>query len=434
MTASPDNTPPRDNPLWRLPDVAAALTDASDAWSSGAAAALGPLRRANRMLQTSGHADWALQGECLVQAIAEAAYGSSASTDALRNALREFEREVWRAGAPPAESVRVWPGAPTAGETMAAGWPLARARTGPMSGAAAPLRAGVERALLRLLRADSDAAQTAVALGHLHDLASDLHRLGGSAPLDFWRLAAAWLSHLRTLPAPLSLHSKRLAGKMNLVLRRQLTPPEPLPAGPEAAPIPERTDDPGRDMLLCLATWQAQVPSTGHERLLADFGILRRSNVLPPALAGAGLAEDKQNAGLNPHDWLRFGPLAVRLDVCQAFLSLADEALPNLSDPAVVARVADYAGAIGLAPVARLAAALAATGERLAAHPAAKPGGPAALAVGVKALRGMLHQFAADAYPDTRPDLIADLGQWREGALDAAAVSRRLATGDGDPC
>ena len=87
----------RDTPLWRLPEVADALTEASDAWSNGPAASLGPLRRANRLLQSSGHADWALHGERLVQATAEAAYGQPASQDTQRNALRQFERDIWQA-------------------------------------------------------------------------------------------------------------------------------------------------------------------------------------------------------------------------------------------------------------------------------------------------------------------------------------------------
>jgi len=439
----------RDAPLWRLPEVAEALTEASDAWSNGPAAALGPLRRANRLLQSSGHADWALHGERLVKAIAEAAYGEPGSQDAQRNALRQFERDIWQAGAvtPPAASTSSapstspspdsWPGAPTPGELRMAGWAIAEPRLHGLPAGTAPLRADVERVLLRLLRPDADALDTTAALGQLADLAADLHRAGATAPLDYWRLAAAWLRFAR---APLSLADKRQIGRMNMALRKQLTrPAEPAEGGvadssaaPASAAGASKTASefvPGHDLLEALATWHAQAPDSWLGTLLADFGVLRRPGHLPEPLADAAQAGQKQGAGASSRDWLRIGPLAVRQDVCQTFLSLADEALPNLNDPAVAAQVAQYSAAIGLAPVARLAAAVAATGERLAASPPAEPGGPAALAMTVKALRGMLHQFAADTYPESRPDLIAEMALWRERALDASVFGQRLVTG-----
>ncbi|AKC68310.1 hypothetical protein [Pandoraea oxalativorans] len=444
----------RDAPLWRLPEVAEALTEASDAWSNGPAAALGPLRRANRLLQTSGHADWALHGERLVKAIAEAAYGEPGSQDAQRNALRQFERDIWQAGAvtPPAASSSPtsspssaspspdgWPGAPTPGELRMAGWAIAQPRLHGLPAGTAPLRADVERVLLRLLRPDADTLDTTAALGQLADLAADLHRAGATAPLDYWRLAAAWLRFAR---APLSLADKRQIGRMNMALRKQLTrpavPAEGGAADTSAAPAPASAASgakaasefvPGHDLLEALATWHAEAPDSWLGTLLADFGVLRRPGHLPEPLADAAQAGQKQGAGASSRDWLRIGPLAVRQDVCQTFLSLADEALPNLNDPAVAAQVAQYSAAIGLAPVARLAAAVAATGERLAASPPAEPGGPAALAMTVKALRGMLHQFAADTYPESRPDLIAEMALWRERALDASVFGQRLVTG-----
>ncbi len=438
---------PRDtSPLWRLPEVADALTEASDAWSNGPAAALGPLRRANRLLQSSGHADWALHGERLVQAIAEAAYGQSGSQDAQRNALRRFERDIWQAGATPATvptsgdadtAAENWSGAPSPGELRMAGWVIAQPRLHGLPPGTAPLRADVERVLLRLLRPDADATDTTAALGQLADLAADLHRAGASAPLDYWRLAAAWLRFAR---APLSLADKRQIGRMNLALRKQLTrsggPQEArassaAPASSTASAGGKGASEgvPGHDLLDALATWHAQAPDSWLGTLLADFGVLRRPGHLPEPLADAIQAAQKQGAGSSSRDWLRIGPLAVRHDVCQTFLSLADEALPNLNDPAVAAKVAEYSAAIGLAPVARLAAAVAATGERLAVSPPAEPGGPAALAMTVKALRGMLHQFAADTYPDARPDLIAEMAMWRERALDASVFGQRLVTG-----
>ncbi|UVA78875.1 hypothetical protein [Pandoraea commovens] len=442
----------RDVPLWRLPEVAEALTEASDAWSNGPAAALGPLRRANRLLQSSGHADWALHGERLVKAIAEAAYGEPGSQDTQRNALRQFERDIWQAGAatPPAASASStssassaspspdsWPGAPTPGELRMAGWAIAQPRLHGLPAGTAPLRADVERVLLRLLRPDADTLDTTAALGQLADLAADLHRAGATAPLDYWRLAAAWLRFAR---APLSLADKRQIGRMNMALRKQLTrPAEPAEGGiadPSVAPTSvagasKTTSEfvPGHDLLEALATWHAQAPDSWLGTLLADFGVLRRPGHLPEPLADAAQAGQKQGAGASSRDWLRIGPLAIRQDVCQTFLSLADEALPNLNDPAVAAQVAQYSAAIGLAPVARLAAAVAATGERLAASPPAEPGGPAALAMTVKALRGMLHQFAADTYPESRPDLIAEMALWRERALDASVFGQRLVTG-----
>lgn len=442
----------RDVPLWRLPEVAEALTEASDAWSNGPAAALGPLRRANRLLQSSGHADWALHGERLVKAIAEAAYGEPGSQDTQRNALRQFERDIWQAGAatPPAASASStssassaspspvsWPGAPTPGELRMAGWAIAQPRLHGLPAGTAPLRADVERVLLRLLRPDADTLDTTAALGQLADLAADLHRAGATAPLDYWRLAAAWLRFAR---APLSLADKRQIGRMNMALRKQLTrPAEPAEGGiadPSVAPTSvagaSKTASefvPGHDLLEALATWHAQAPDSWLGTLLADFGVLRRPGHLPEPLADAAQAGQKQGAGASSRDWLRIGPLAIRQDVCQTFLSLADEALPNLNDPAVAAQVAQYSAAIGLAPVARLAAAVAATGERLAASPPAEPGGPAALAMTVKALRGMLHQFAADTYPESRPDLIAEMALWRERALDASVFGQRLVTG-----
>lgn len=460
----PDSTPSRDMPLWRLPDVADALTQASDAWSNGPAAALGPLRRANRLLQASGHADWALHGERLVQAIAEAAYGEPGGQDVQRNALRQFERDIWRAGAAPtvptatvptalpaptapaaeapAESANGaepgkpgrWPGEPTTGELRMAGWAIARPRLHGLPPGRAPLRADVERVLLRLLRPDADVTDTTAALGELADLAADLHRAGASAPLDYWRLAAAWLRFVR---APLSLADKRQLGRMNMALRRQLARPgvpgsaeAAASAAPAAAAAGKNAAQavPGHDLIEALATWNAQAPDSWLGTLLADFGVLRRAAHLPEPLVDAAQAGQKQGAGSSSRDWLRIGPLAVRQDVCQTYLSLADEALPNLSDPAVAARVAEYSAAIGLAPVARLAAAVAATGERLAASPPAEPGGPAALAMTVKALRGMLHQFAADTYPEPRPDLIAEMAMWRERALDASVFGQRLVT------
>ncbi|WP_353191101.1 hypothetical protein [Pandoraea pnomenusa] len=439
----------RDAPLWRLPEVADALTEASDAWSNGPAAALGPLRRANRLLHASGHADWALQGERLVQAIAEAAYGQPGTQDsAQRNALRQFERDIWQAGVSPAlaptsatgatgqgdspAAVENWPGAPTLGELRMAGWVVARPRLHGLPAGTAPLRADVERVLLRLLRPDGDVTDTTAALGQLADLAADLHRAGATAPLDYWRLAAAWLRFVR---APLSLADKRQIGRMNLALRKQLTPPtapsDPSAGGSASASTGKAATEviPGHDLLEALATWHAQAPDSWLGTLLADFGVLRRAGHLPEPLADAAQAAQKQGAGSSARDWLRIGPLAVRQDVCQTFLSLADEALPNLNEPAVAAKVAEYSAAIGLAPVARLAAAVAATGERLAASPPAEPGGPAALAMTVKALRGMLHQFAADAYPEARPDLIAEMAMWRERALDASVFGQRLVTG-----
>ncbi|VVE82480.1 hypothetical protein [Pandoraea sputorum] len=446
----------RDAPLWRLPEVAQALTEASDAWSNGPAAALGPLRRANRLLQSSGHADWALHGERLVKAIAEAAYGEPGSQDTQRNALRQFERDIWQAGAatPPVASASStssassaspspdsWPGAPTPGELRMAGWAIAQPRLHGLPAGTAPLRADVERVLLRLLRPDADTIDTTAALGQLADLAADLHRAGATAPLDYWRLAAAWLRFAR---APLSLADKRQIGRMNMALRKQLTRPAepaeggavdtssaPAPAPASAAGASKAASEfvPGHDLLEALATWHAQAPDSWLGTLLADFGVLRRPGHLPEPLADAAQAGQKQGAGASSRDWLRIGPLAIRQDVCQTFLSLADEALPNLNDPAVAAQVAQYSAAIGLAPVARLAAAVAATGERLAASPPAEPGGPAALAMTVKALRGMLHQFAADTYPESRPDLIAEMALWRERALDASVFGQRLVTG-----
>lgn len=455
QSATPRET--RDAPLWRLPDVAEALTEASDAWSNGPAAALGPLRRANRLLQTSGHTDWALHGERLVQAIAETAYGQPGSQDAMRNALRQFEREIWQAGAAPstlAASAPVaapdWPGAPTPGELRMTGWAVATPRLHGLPVGTAPLRADVERVLLRLLRPDADATDTTAALAQLADLAADLHRAGATAPLDYWRLAAAWLRFAR---APLSLADKRQIGRMNMALRRQLTRPTTPGQTDQTATVASASATsavstpavsantgqtaaktqaeaiPGHDLIEALATWQAQAPDSWLSTLLADFGVLRRSGTLPESLADAVEAAQKQGAGSSSRDWLRIGPLAVRHDVCQTFLSLADEALPNLNDPAVAGRVAEYASAIGLAPVARLAAAVSATGERLAASPPAEPGGPAALAMTVKALRGMLHQFAADAYPEPRPDLIAEMAMWRERALDASVFGQWLVTG-----
>ncbi|AJC19968.1 hypothetical protein [Pandoraea pulmonicola] len=440
----------RDLPLWRLPDVADALTEASDAWSNGPAAALGPLRRANRLLQASGHADWALHGERLVQAIAEAAYGGPGEPggqDAQRNALRQFERDIWRAGTAPAAGAEIpadsteapgasnesagWPGAPTPGELRMAGWAVAHPRLHGLPPGTAPLRADVERVLLRLLRPDADAIDTTAALGQLADLAADLHRAGATAPLDYWRLAAAWLRFAR---APLSLADKRQIGRMNMALRKQLTRPgAPGSAEPASTAAPaggKSTTDavPGHDLVEALATWNAQAPDSWLGTLLADFGVLRRTAHLPEPLMNTAQTGQKQGAGASSRDWLRIGPLAVRQDVCQTYLSLADEALPNLNDPAVAARVAEYSAAIGLAPVARLAAAVAATGERLAASPPAEPGGPAALAMTVKALRGMLHQFAADTYPEPRPDLIAEMAMWRERALDASVFGQRLVT------
>ncbi|EON15566.1 hypothetical protein [Pandoraea sp. SD6-2] len=427
-------------PLWRLPEVAQALTEASDAWSSGPAAALGPLRRANRLLQSSGHADWSLHGERLVQAIAEAAYGQPGSQDAQRNALRQFERDIWQAGAAPAAAPastdtaaasESWSGAPSLGELRMAGWAIAHPRLHGLPAGTAPLRADVERVLLRLLRPDADATDTTAALAQLADLAADLHRAGATAPLDYWRLAAAWLRFAR---APLSLADKRQIGRMNLALRKQLTRPsgpgDATPASATAGGGGKGANEvvPGHDLLEALATWHAQAPDSWLGTLLADFGVLRRSGRLPEPLADAVQAAQKQGAGSSSRDWLRIGPLAVRQDVCQTFLSLADEALPNLNDPAVAAKVAEYSAAIGLAPVARLAAAVAATGERLAVSPPAEPGGPAALAMTVKALRGMLHQFAADTYPESRPDLIADMAMWRERALDASVFGQRLVT------
>ncbi|VVD69448.1 response regulator receiver:CheW-like protein:ATP-binding region, ATPase-like:Hpt [Pandoraea capi] len=446
---SPDNVTAgatrdtREAPLWRLPEVAEALTEASDAWSNGPAAALGPLRRANRLLQTSGHADWALQGERLVQAIAEAAYGGSGSQDAQRNALRQFERDIWQAGVVPAPlasspssqtaaTADNWAGAPTPGELRMAGWVIAQPRLHGLPAGTAPLRADVERVLLRLLRPDADATDTTAALGQLADLAADLHRAGATAPLDYWRLAAAWLRFAR---APLSLADKRQIGRMNMALRKQLTRPsgpDDVRAAPATSSAAARTAAeavPGHDLLEALATWHAEAPDTWLGTLLADFGVLRRPSHLPEPLADAAQAGQKQGAGTSSRDWLRIGPLSVRQDVCQTFLSLADEALPNLNDPAVAAQVAQNAAAIGLAPVARLAAAVAATGERLAASPPAEPGGPAALAMTVRALRGMLHQFAADTYPEARPDLIAEMAMWRERALDASVFGQRLVTG-----
>lgn len=430
----------REAPLWRLPEAAEALTEASDAWSNGPAAALGPLRRANRALQTSGHADWALHGERLVQAIAEAAYGEPGGQDAQRNALRRFERDIWQAGAA-ASSAQTsavadsWSGAPTPGELRMAGWAVAVPRLHGLPAGTAPLRADVERVLLRLLRPDADATDTTAALAQLADLAADLHRAGATAPLDYWRLAAAWLRFAR---APLSLADKRQIGRMNMALRKQLT----RPGGPaEVGTIPASATTstgaakgpaeavPGHDLLEALATWHAQAPDGWLGTLLSDFGVLRYPGHLPEPLADAAQAAQKQGVGTSSRDWLRIGPLAVRQDVCQTFLSLADDALPNLNDPAVAAQVAQYSAAIGLAPVARLAAAVAATGERLAASPPAEPGGPAALAMTVKALRGMLHQFAADTYPEPRPDLIAEMAMWRERALDASVFGQRLATG-----
>ncbi|WP_376739883.1 hypothetical protein, partial [Pandoraea apista] len=76
--------------------------------------------------------------------------------------------------------------------------------------------------LRRLLRPDADATDTTAALAQLADLAADLHRAGATAPLDYWRLAAAWLRFAR---APLSLADKRQIGRMNLALRKQLTRP-----------------------------------------------------------------------------------------------------------------------------------------------------------------------------------------------------------------
>lgn len=439
----------RDLPLWRLPEVADALTEASDAWSNGPAAALGPLRRANRLLQSSGHADWALQGERLVQAIAEAAYGQPGAQDsAQRNALRQFERDIWQAGVAPVVSpgtgaagaagavAETWPGAPTPGELRMAGWAIAQPRLHGLPAGTAPLRADVERVLLRLLRPDADVVDTTAALGQLADLAADLHRAGATAPLDYWRLAAAWLRFAR---APLSLADKRQIGRMNMALRKQLarpavtgdTSPGSAVAASEARQGGKASADaiPGHDLLEALATWHAQAPDSWLGTLLADFGVLRRPGHLPEPLADAAQAAQKQGVGNSSRDWLRIGPLAVRQDVCQTYLSLADEALPNLNDPAVAAKVAEYSAAIGLAPVARLAAAVAATGERLAVSPPAEPGGPAALAMTVKALRGMLHQFAADTYPEARPDLIAEMAMWRERALDASVFGQRLVTG-----
>ncbi|VVD96076.1 response regulator receiver:CheW-like protein:ATP-binding region, ATPase-like:Hpt [Pandoraea horticolens] len=429
-------------PLWRLPEVAEALTEASDAWSNGPAAALGPLRRANRLLQSSGHADWALHGERLVQAIAEAAYGQLGSQDAQRNALRQFERDIWQAGATPAAApasadtaaaAESWSGAPSPGELRMAGWAIAPPRLHGLPAGTAPLRADVERVLLRLLRPDADATDTTAALAQLADLAADLHRAGATAPLDYWRLAAAWLRFAR---APLSLADKRQIGRMNLALRKQLARPsgpgDATPASATAGASGKGANEvvPGHDLLEALATWHAQAPDSWLGTLLADFGVLRRpGGRLPEPLADAVQVAQKQGAGSSSRDWLRIGPLAVRQDVCQTFLSLADEALPNLNDPAVAAKVAEYSAAIGLAPVARLAAAVAATGERLAVSPPAEPGGPAALAMTVKALRGMLHQFAADTYPESRPDLIADMAMWRERALDASIFGQRLVTG-----
>ncbi|QHE94003.1 hypothetical protein PI93_007065 [Pandoraea fibrosis] len=429
-------------PLWRLPEVAEALTEASDAWSNGPAAALGPLRRANRLLQSSGHADWALHGERLVQAIAEAAYGEPGGQDAQRNALRRFERDIWQAGAIPAATPAStdaaapsenWSGAPSPGELRMAGWVVAQPRLHGLPVGTAPLRADVERVLLRLLRPDAEATDTTAALAQLADLAADLHRAGATAPLDYWRLAAAWLRFAR---APLSLADKRQIGRMNLALRKQLTRPSAPGDVQSASSAAAGTGAkgggeavPGHDLLEALATWHAQAPDSWLGTLLADFGVLRRPGHLPEPLVDAAQAAQKQGAGNSSRDWLRIGPLAVRQDVCQTFLSLADEALPNLNDPAVAAKVAEYSAAIGLAPVARLAAAVAATGERLAASPPAEPGGPAALAMTVKALRGMLHQFAADTYPESRPDLIADMAMWRERALDASVFGQRLVTG-----
>ncbi|WP_281718519.1 hypothetical protein [Pandoraea apista] len=444
-TAARETRDTRDTtPLWRLPEVAEALTEASDAWSDGPAAALGPLRRANRLLQSSGHADWALHGERLVQAIAEAAYGQPGGQDAQRNALRQFERDIWQAGVSPAAAPKTasvdtatasenWSGAPSPGELRMAGWVVAHPRLHGLPVGTAPLRADVERVLLRLLRPDADATDTTAALAQLADLAADLHRAGATAPLDYWRLAAAWLRFAR---APLSLADKRQIGRMNLALRKQLTRPS-APGDAQSASTAtagagtKGTGEavPGHDLLEALATWHAQAPDSWLGTLLADFGVLRRPGHLPEPLADAAQAAQKQGVGNSSRDWLRIGPLAVRQDVCQTFLSLADEALPNLNDPAVAAKVAEYSAAIGLAPVARLAAAVAATGERLAVSPPAEPGGPAALAMTVKALRGMLHQFAADTYPESRPDLIADMAMWRERALDASVFGQRLVTG-----
>ena len=445
-TSARETRDTRDTPLWRLPEVADALTEASDAWSNGPAASLGPLRRANRLLQSSGHADWALHGERLVQAIAEAAYGQPASQDTQRNALRQFERDIWQAGTAPGSSTvaaddaprasESWPGAPSRGELRMAGWPAAHPRLDGLPAGTAPLRADVERVLLRLLRPDAQATDTTAALGELADLAADLHRAGGTAPLDYWRLAAAWL---RLARAPLSLADKRQIGRMNMALRKQLTRAVVPDVGAPAATPSSATVGigakgvneaiPGHDLLEALATWHAQAPDRWLGALLSDFGVLRHPGHLPEPLVDAAQVGQKQGTGSSSRDWLRIGPLAVRQDVCQTFLSLADEALPNLNDPAVAAKVAQYSAGIGLAPVARLAAAVAATGERLAASPPAEPGGPAALAMTVKALRGMLHQFAADTYPESRPDLIAEMAMWRERALDASVFGQRLVTG-----
>ncbi|MDE2288887.1 hypothetical protein [Pandoraea sp.] len=377
-------------PLWRLPDVEQALNAASEVWAGeGPGAVLPPLRRANRILQNTGHADWHQQGESLVRAIAEAAYGPTPLTDPLRNALREFEQAIWHAGVPPgAASLPAVAG-------QLAGWPIAAAH---WSAPAEPraVRNRFERALLPMLQ---DASAGGEALDALAGCARDL--AAADTALDYWGLAETTLRALAGRPLTLSL--KRLCAQMNLSLGRQL---QGDAGGGEVDPALTR------QTLIELAIADAEAPAPANQAVLCDFGMLQPLMVRP-----VDVPTPTDETPLS-RQWRTVGPLAVQQEAGAAFLEQADALLPALPEPAAAFALARHAHRIGLASVARLAAALGAVGDSAGRHGLA-PGDawPKLAANAAQTLHGMLHQFAADTYPEPRPKQVDELAAAREAML-----------------
>lgn len=394
MQDSPTRLSPREAPLWRLPEVERALAEASDAWASdGAAAALSPLRRANRLLQTTGHLYWHRRGERLLVAVAEAAHGGAAGTTGpVRNALREFERQIWQAGVP-AGAEGLWddPDPGDADPAVVMGWPVAAARAPALSSRAIPLRQRFERDLLDVLRGPQTGAGAAMA--RMAATARELYALVPH-PYDLWRLAAACLNSL--VATPPGLREKRLCARLNLLLAHQLKPD---------AQTREVEQMFTNEALVLLARHVCGAPIGGAD-VLTDFGLLQ-CLILPPAFD----LPDESDA--DARAWQPVGPLSVRLGAWQLFLDKADAWLPALPDPDATLALARGARQIGLAPVARLAAALVGTADSARRHGIAM----APYAQAIDALRGMLHQFAAQAYPEAQASLVTELARSREAML-----------------
>lgn len=427
-----------DTRLWRLPEAERALAEAADAWAAGGpAAALSALRRTNRVLQEAGQVHWRQHGERLLAAVAQAAHTDPpVALGPLRNALREFERQVWRLGAPPARKADEG-GVGGAGEArevadtsidalknIAAdgstdgdaaeldGWPIAAARHPTWAGDAAragPLRQRFERDLLPALRATG--GEAGAAFSRMAATAGQLCA-PDERPRDMWRLAAAWLATVR-MP---TLRDKRLCAQLNLVLARQL----------KAANEDTERAAPDDERVLSHALMAALVRSDGaldsaldgaHDGMLVDFGWLQH-RVSQPGFVWPGATEGDAIDGRHADAmaWQSVGPLSVRQGVSERFLDLADDSLPALPDPQAAWVLARGAWQIGLTSVARLAAVLAALGDD-----AARSGTPLSadippIASAIDALRGMLHQFAAQAFPEARADLVAALARLRAAA------------------